>query len=196
MESFDIRQLTAAQVRAVYRQHITHDFPDDERKPLSAILRAMERGEYLCFGAFREEELLAYACFVMIQEGERTLYLFDYLAVCRGLRDRGIGSGFLQALMSGPLRNAGCVLLEIDDPDYAEDADERALRLRRERFYLRNGLKHTGVSACVFHVHYKIMELPVCPLHPRQAVSQIYQRLYHAVMPEWVYRRMVEVKPE
>ena len=195
MEAFEVRQLTPEQVRGVYRRHILHDFPANERKPLSAILRALERNEYICFGAFREEQLLAYAYFVVLRE-ECPLYLFDYLAVCRGLRSRSIGSGFLRALMSGPLRDAGCVLLEIDDPDYAENADERALRLRRERFYLRNGLRHTGVTALVFHVHYRIMELPVCPPHSIREASAIDRRLYHAIMPEWVYRSMVEVTPE
>ena len=192
METMDVRLLTLPQVRDVYRQHIIRDFPADECKPLFAIERAMERGEYLCFGAFREDTLLAYAFFVAL-DGD---YLFDYLAVCQGLRGQGIGSRFLQTLMRGPLREAACVLLEIDDPDHAEDAEARALRLRRERFYLRNGLTHTGVTAYVFHVHYKILELPICPPHARQEVGDIYRRLYHAIMPEWTYRKMVEVDAE
>ena len=60
---------------------------------------------------------------------------------------------------------------------------------------MRNGLRHTGVSALVYHVYYRILELPVSPAHTPQAVAALYQRLYHAIMPEWVSKRMVEILP-
>ena len=194
-ENMDIRELTPNQVRAVYKQHIMQDFPADERKPLTAILHALTRREYVCYGAFRQDTLLAYAFFVALKQDEKNAYLFDYLAVCRGMRGQGIGSAFLQGLMAGPLQSAGCVLLEIDDPDQADTPEEHALRLRRERFYMRNGLRHTGVSALVYHVYYRILELPVSPAHTPQAVAALYQRLYHAIMPEWVSKRMVKILP-
>lgn len=193
MINLELRELAPERVEQIYREHIVRDFPPDEQKPLVNILRAMERGEYVCYGAFEEDRLLAYAFFASIPEGDRRLYLFDYLAVCRGLRDKGIGSAFLQALMRGPLRQAACVLLEIDDPDFAADEQERALRLRRRAFYMRNGLRDTGVTAVVYHVEFRILELPVCPPHSMQEAKDSYKRLYGAIMPEWIYRNKFRV---
>ena len=96
--------------------------------------------------------------------------------------------------MSGPLQAADCALLEADDPDAATDAAEIARRQRRLRFYLRNGLLETGVTAVVFRVTYRILELPVSVPHSIPAVRGIYQNLYRHMLPECLYRTMVDVR--
>lgn len=190
---FVVKPLSLPGIRRIYAQHITRDFPPDERKPLDAIESAYARGEYQCFGAFEEEKLAAYAFFVKLRKNAETLYLFDYLAVLPERRDQGVGSRFLQALMADALSAADCVLLEVDHPDYAKTEAERALRLRRLAFYLRNGLTDTGVSARVYHVEYRILSLPVGKPRKSAETADIYQALYHAVMPRWIYDEMVEI---
>ena len=190
---FAVKPLALPDIRRIYQAHITRDFPPDERKPLAAIEAACARGEYQCFGAYEEEQLAAYAFFVKLRRSGETLYLFDYLAVLPDRRDQGVGSRFLQALMADALAAADCVLLEVDHPDYAETDAERALRLRRLAFYLRNGLMDSGVSARVYHVEYKILSLPVGKPRNPEETADIYRALYQAVMPRWIYDRMVEI---
>lgn len=190
---FTLRPLGLAEIRALYRSRMTADFPPDELKPLSAIEGAMARGEYACFGAMDGDGdgTLAYAFFVTL--GRRAL--FDYFAVARKLRGRGIGSRFLQALIAGPLRDMDCVLLEVDDPDFAPDAAERDTRRRRLAFYLRNGLADTGVRATVWHVAYRVLALPVGRIPTPIEAREIYGALYRAIMPPRVYAAMVELPP-
>ena len=186
---FRIEPLTLEQIRMLYRERLTSDFPPDELKPLSRIERALSRGEYTCYGAMEGGEILAYAFFVI--SGRRAL--FDYYAVARDLRDRGIGSRFIRALIEGPLSNMDCVLLEVDDPDRATGA-EAVLREKRLSFYLRNGLTDTGVRAEVYQVWYRILALPVGDALSPEDVRHIYSDLYHTVLPAELYDRWVDIE--
>ena len=188
MNEFHLETLSLPQVRALYRDRLQEDFPPDEVKPLDAIERAFARGGYRCFGATDGAEILAYAFFVV--HGRTAL--FDYLAVRKDLRDSGVGSRFLQALMAGPLRDWDCVLLEVDDPDAAPDQAERDHRDRRLRFYLRNGLTDTGVQANVWRVDYRILSLPVGTPRTAEEMRAIYAALYRAIMPPALCERMVK----
>lgn len=187
-----IRPLEPAQIRAVYKERMTVDFPPDELKSLAIIERAIRRSEYRCYGGFIGENIAAYAFFVTIRERGETVWLFDYLAVEQSRRDQGIGSAFLQALQREVLPEADAVLLEIDDPDFAE-GEERLHRLRRERFYHRNGLVDTGVTANVFGVDFKILEVPRRALHDRETCQDYYRELYRRLLPSDMFSREVKV---
>ena len=173
-----IRPLTEEEMITVYHRQITRDFSPDEVKPLFVIQNALRKGEYACFGAYEENTLAAYAFFVFLNTSFGKIALFDYLAVEEGKRNRGVGSWFLQSLMNGVLQDRDCVLLEIENPAYAQDQKELALRLHRQSFYLRNGLRDTGVTANAYLVEYKILELPVGRPHSREQVKKIYPLLY------------------
>ena len=191
MPAFTMNSLTLPQVRAIYAGRMREDFPPDEIKPLSAIERAMARGRYVCWGAMAGEEILAYAFFVKSGEGKRQFALFDYFAVKKEARCAGIGSAFLQELISGPLRGMDWVLLEVDDPACAPDAEEKEIRNRRLRFYQRNGLKDTSVITMAFGVQFRILALPVGPCPSPDDTRRMYAALYHAVLPPKIYEKEV-----
>ena len=194
MQPFCVTELTLEQVRAAYAGLLAPAFPVDELKPLKRIEAALKRGEYLCYGAVAEGDVLGVAFFVRIRREGRTLQLFDYLAIRPALRCRGIGGAFLRALIEGPLRGAGTVLLEVDDPERADSPEERALRWRRLAFYLRNGLYDTGVRAVVYGVAYRILALPGGePLTAGQARG-VYAALYRAIFPPHTYRHRVIIE--
>ena len=184
-----VEALTAEQVRDLYARRLTRDFPPDELKPLSRIEQAMTRGEYVCYGAVEGGAILAYAFFVLLGR----LALFDYYAVDEPLRDRGIGSRFMRALIEGPLADMDCVLLEVDDPDGAEALGEVALRRRRLVFYLKNGLVETGVKATVYGVDFDILTLPVRERPSADGVRRMYARLYRAILPPPLYEKWVKI---
>ena len=191
MQLFTVEELTLDQLRALYAGRMREDFPPEEIKPLSAIERAWGRGEYVCFGAMAGEEILAYAFFIRLRREEKEIALFDYFAVEQEARCSGIGSAFLQALISGFLRRMDAVLLEVDDPACAGDAAERTIRDRRLSFYLRNGLVDTSVTAVVYGVQFRILALPVGPCPAPDAARRMYAAMYRAVMPPKVFAREV-----
>lgn len=185
----DIRVLTLPQIRELYAQRMVEDFPPDELKPLDAIEWAIGEGKYICYGFFDGEAILAYACFVRLEASA----LVDYYAVRRDVRDRGVGSRFLQTLIDGPLRWFDCVLLEVDDPDAAPDARELDVRRRRLRFYEKNGLVDTGARATVFHVDFRILALPVGDIPDTAEAERAYAALYRSILTARTFRRMVRI---
>lgn len=182
-----IRTLTLEQIRRLYAERLTRDFPPQEIKPLSRIEQALARGEYICYGAMEGDAILAYAFFVVA--GRRAL--FDYFAVAAEMRDRGIGSRFIRKLMEGPLEAMDCVLLEVDDPDHGQGRDEVMLRNRRLAFYLRNGLSDTGVRARVFGVDFRILSLPVGHTPSTGEARDVYAGLYRAMLPQSLYEKWI-----
>lgn len=189
-QDFSVRTLAEDDIRKLYNERLKEDFPPDELKPLAMILRALKKGRYICFGAVTDESVLAYAFFV--QAGSDAL--FDYFAVKKELRSRGIGSRFLQRLISGPLRDRAHVLLEVDDPDLAANEEEYRKRERRLAFYLKNGLTETSVRAEVWHVGYRILALPVGQRPDPDDAKRIYASLYRMMMPEALFKRMVIIR--
>lgn len=187
--AFEIRGLRLDEVRALYANRLARDFPADELKPLSAIEAALAGGGYACCAAVDGEAILAYAFFVVLEQWT----LVDYYAVREDLRDCGIGSRFIRALVAGPLKGMACALLEVEEPECARNAKERRLRERRLAFYLRNGLRQTGVTASVWHVPYRILELPLGEPLPAERIRSIYAALYRSMMPKAVFDAMVEI---
>ena len=194
-----VRELTLEELRRIWLERMPEDFPANELKPLSVIEAVFDRDEYLPLGAFiappdpcgtdAADAVAAYAFFAT----PGNIALFDYLAVRRDLRDRGVGSAFLRAL-SPTLARFRTVLLESDDPDRAPDAGERDHRLRRLAFYEKNGLTDTGVRANVFGADFRILAFPSSADPPdREETATLYRELYRTFMPESVLKRAVRI---
>ena len=181
--------LTLPEIRDVYQHQLKYDFPADERKPLSRIEASLKKGQYVCYGMKDDSGILAYAFFVVIDDQ----YLLDYFAVRKELRGTGIGSGFLRELFSHQLKDASCVLLEVDDPSAADSDEERAVRNRRLHFYLKNSLRDTGVRASTFGVTFLILEPQTGRRHSADEIGQVYSRIYRSILPERMYLRMVHI---
>ncbi|MBR4808005.1 MAG: GNAT family N-acetyltransferase [Lachnospiraceae bacterium] len=176
-KEYEIRVLTRSEIQKIYARNMTGDFPPDELKPLSMMEMALDKGKYICYGYFRGGEMAAYAYFALLDRN----ILIDYYAVDSNLRGQGLGSAFLADLIAGPLNNYDCALLEVEDPDYAADPEEKETCLSRLRFYLRNGLTDTGARSLLNHVNYAILALPVGKASSGKEVLNIYLSIYEAM---------------
>ena len=180
-------ELTESQIEEIYHNHMIHDFPDTERKPLSMILKALREGRYECYGAEIDGELYGYAFFVKCAPD----YLLDYFAVFPEMRCKGMGSLFLKRLAEH-FKNK-TVIIEVENPEFAENEDERAIRLRRISFYLRNGCRDSGVKAKLFKVEYKLLLISDEEHIDREEVKKIYLNIYRNVLPKLLYRTMMKI---
>ena len=196
MLTFSVETLSLPQIRALYRERMKQDFPPDELKPLAMIEKALARDEYVCYGAVNGNDIRAYAYFVKLKEQGKPYALFDYYAVRQDIRDRGVGSRFMQALIAGPLKEMDCVLLEVDDPACAGTPKEADKRNRRLAFYLRNGLRDADAKATVYGVQFKILTLPVGRALSREEVRQKYAALYRALLPNSLFQEKVFIHPD
>jgi RimJ/RimL family protein N-acetyltransferase len=179
-----------SRVADIYETRLTKDFKRSERRPLSTIRRKWEQEEYEAFLLMRGGETLGYAFFV--RNGNN--YLFDYLAIAEGHRDEGLGTLFLRKL-GDCFDDADCILSEVDDPDKAADAEERTLCEKRMQFYLRNGYLKTGVTARVFGVDYRLLEVPCGREHTDEEVRTVYTELYRSTFPPLIFQTQFSLTP-
>lgn len=185
-----IEKLTISQVKKIYRAYMIKDFPADERKPLAMILKSMKQRTYECLGMFEAEELLGYAFFVKTDND----YLFDYFATCEKYRNQGIGAEFLKQI-ARYYQNVNSIVGEVEDPECADNEEERELQDRRYHFYLRNGYIDTRVRVKLFGVDYIVLALdkPEGTMELSE-IKELYLAHYKRILPGVLFRRMVKIK--
>ena len=188
-EKMNIDLLTLPEIRELYRKRMKNDFPGNELKSLAMIEKVFREGRYLCYGVREGADILAYAFFVLTED----LYMLDYFAVKKDLRGSGIGSGFLKELNSRCLREAACVLVEVDDPFFAGNDKEKKICERRLAFYLGNGLLDTGARAKTFGADFLILEFPRGKPHSQAEAGEFYSRIYRSLLPERLFEQMVKI---
>ena len=182
----EMKRLTDfSQIETIFNTRMRYDFTENELRPLLSLRRSWDRDEYAGYALMEGGEMLAYALFV--RNGEN--YLFDYYAVSKEHRGEGLGSIFLKRL-ADCFPDAGCIVGEVEDPDKALTADEREIRERRLRFYLRNGYRETGVKARVRGADFRILEVPTGKMHSDAQILHAYKELYRSFFPKlWFYTR-------
>lgn len=134
MRAVDIAKLGSdrKKVKEIYMRA----FPREERMPFW-MMRAMAKMQNTEFLAFYEEELL---CGFVYMAVAGNIVFVMFFAVEESLRCRGYGSRILaeiQAQYPGQK-----IVISIEKCD--GDASDLEKRLRRKRFYLRNGFQETG----------------------------------------------------
>ncbi len=167
----------------IYQIRMQRDFDPNELKPWSLIEKLWNRNEYAFYALTESEAILGYALFARKENN----YLLDYLAIEENHRDRGLGSLFLK-MLAEQLQDTACIVVEVEDPGKAGSPEDRALRERRLKFYLRNGYRKTGVVARVYGVDYLILEVPADAEHTAEEIFEIYTDLYRSMHPAWFFQ--------
>lgn len=204
-ETIFIRRLAAEEILRIYTEHSIRHFPADELKPVSSIERMLTEGIYRGYGIFHHDKnnaavsgkadeaavcpttssdgaLLCYALFTVLPK-QRNI-LLDYFAVMEDFRNLGIGSLFLKHFTSTVTDYDG-ILIEVENPDYAEDEADLAIRRKRIGFYERNGIIHTGITAEIFSARYCLLFLPVLSTPSLDTIYSDFNEIYrHMVSPE------------
>lgn len=118
-------------------------FPRSERMPFFIIRRECKKGSAEIFAVVSNSGRFG-GFAVTMRRGD--IVMLSYFAICPQLRDRGIGSRVIKALMRR-YKDARFIL-EIEDVN--EPCEDPETRLRRREFYLRNGMISAGFTAHVF----------------------------------------------
>ena len=193
IERMVVRELTLDEVRDVYGKYLTEDFPPDELRPLYMIEEAMQENRYTCYGCFDDGGVFCGYAFFASRETDRGRdYLFDYLAVVKEMRDKGVGSAFFKGLYD-VMQGAASVVGEVENPDYAESEEDRAYKKWRIQFYRRNGMVVTGVTVLLYGVEYRVLEMPVNGAHTDEEIREIYSGLYQSILPPKMYEEIFEL---
>lgn len=185
--TYKIRVLNIEETEDIYMGPAVRHFPANERKPMKAIRRMYGEGCYETLGLFDGEKLAAYALFVVSPGGDHLL--LDYYAVLEEYRGSGVGSLFLQRMRQWYGDRQG-ILLETEDVLLAADEKERSTRLRRNAFYLRNGVRETQIRASYCGADYQVFYMPIREEKSEQEIRDGLEQIYRIMLldkyEEWV----------
>lgn len=160
---YSIRLLDTEEIKGIYNEHIVTDFPASEVKPLKQMLEKRENDQYFVYGMFENregangrkyDELAGYAYFIKCRN--RDVYLLDYLAIVKDKRSKHLGSRFLQQLKQLAIDDGKLLILEVENPDYADEGPERDYMLKRIGFYKKNGMNLSNTSCYFLENEYRI----------------------------------------
>ena len=174
-----LQRLNENQITKLYQEHMVVDFPKDELKPLSMILKSVQEGFYDCFGLFENEKIVGYT-FMVKQENS---YLIDYIAIFPEHRNKGVGANLL-TLIDDYLGDADRIIGEVEDPAYTDDEEQKTLQTRRLGFYLRNNCYDTGLRVECFGVKFIIFEAGKTRCRDKDEVWDLYSLFYKKFLSE------------
>lgn len=132
-------------VHALYEEA----FPEIERKPFSLMEELSARGKMEMLAIVEDGAFLGLV--INMMAGKTAL--LDYFAISPQQRGGGIGSRSLKLLLERFRDQKYIFEIEMQDAS-ADNAKERE---RRKAFYLRNGLKETGVFANVYGTDFELL---------------------------------------
>ena len=184
----EISVLSKEEMGNVYERHMKKDFPASELKPLESMYRMLDKEKYLPLGLYDGAELIGYAYFAYANK--KTVALIDYLAICEVYRGHGIGDQLLQKIREY-LQDWYGIILEVENPDYAESEEEREAQKHRIAFYLRNYVALTDVTLTLFGVPFRMMYLEGFKIKSEE-VEMYLKEIYHMMFPDEIYKRVVK----
>ncbi len=181
----EFRLLTAEEMASVYQEHVKRDFPPAELKPLSWLQRMLQEGCYAPYALFRDGKVISYAFYWTAGDA---YVLLDYFAVIPEQRNKGTGGQLLREMLSRFCVDGKGVFGEVEVPDTGDEAVD-TLRTRRLNFYLRNGMRRTGVCTKIFGVPYIV--LAYGPEISDAELMEVDRRIYRTAVSGAAYEKNI-----
>lgn len=156
--SYHVKKLAEDKLTEIYQTHMEQDFPSDELKPLSHIIKSMEEGYGFSLGVFEEEELAGYAVFILCEETKCAL--LDYFAILKDRRGGGLGHqafSLFEVYFQESMPDIEGLYIESERVSAAKDEGQRLTRERRISFYRSCGCEMTPLRSVLFGVDYSVL---------------------------------------
>lgn len=181
MPQYTIKKLESGEIASIYDTYMRQDFPADELKPLSHILKSMEEGYGFSLGLYEEERLAGYAVFILCEETKCAL--LDYFAILSDRRGEGLGHRafiLFEMYFQEKLPLVEGLYIESERVAAAENEKQRLTRERRIAFYESCGCEMTDLQAVLFGVDYSVLYKRMNPAGTasRNALDMLYRRMF------------------
>lgn len=180
----EIWKLSEGEITEIYAAYMKQDFPSDELKPLSHILKSMEKGYGFSLGIYEKAELLGYAVFILCEETKCAL--LDYFAIRKDRRGGGLGHhafSLFGAYFQENMPEIEGLYIESERVSAAEDEARRLVRERRISFYRSCGCEMTALRSVLFGVDYSVLYKPLGGEKQgngasREALNTLYRKMF------------------
>lgn len=173
MELSTARSIDMNYIQDLYME----SFPKEERKPFSVIERKAAMGTMEILLLTEGHRRVGFAITAMSDD----LVLLDYFVIDPQYREKGYGSEALELLRE--LYSGNQFYLEIERPD--EEAENQEQRIRRKRFYLKNGMLETGIRIRMFGVPMELLasqpglSFAQCERLYREIIGPMYHKVIY-----------------
>lgn len=180
--AYTVRKLDRKEIGQVYQTYMEKDFPSDELKPLSHIVRSMDAGYGFSLGMYEGETLSGYAVFILCEETRCAL--LDYFAILKDRRGGGLGHrafSLFEAYFRENLPGVDGIYIESERISAAENEKQRLTRERRIAFYLSCGCEMTAFRSVLFGVDYSVLYRPVAEQGQAASLTALdilYQKMF------------------
>ncbi|WP_339179862.1 GNAT family N-acetyltransferase [Oceanobacillus sp. FSL W7-1293] len=166
--------VTNINIKVIYN-YLKQEFGREELFPRMVIRRNFKKSIWEAVYLTDGQEKYGYAIYQKAP-GFKGVFI-AYLAILPKYQSKGLGSELIRQLNA--LFPDG-ILLEVEDPDAAKDEKDQATRLRRIRFYERNGLVvNPDMKVNTFFVPFRMMD----NLGGTEAYDiSFYQKLYNRIL--------------
>ena len=168
-------RLTKEQLKKIYVERMTEDFPEAELKPLEAMYDMMDRDCYEALAVLDDEGVIGYSLMTKIP-GQNYL-LLDYLSIYKEYRQCGYGSKVLEGLKV--YYSGKTIFIESENPDYIDEKSHDTA-VKRVGFYEKNGVKDTGVLTRIWtvpYINYMLGDLNLSKEQAQKALEVIYETM-------------------
>ncbi len=179
---YTVKKLNQEELGYLYKTYMVPDFPPGELKPLSHIIRSMEKGFGFTLGFYAGENLIGYAVFIVCKE--MGCALLDYFAIVKERRGQGAGHEAFELLLryfEERMPEINGIYIEAEQVARAKNEKEQVIRERRIAFYQSCDCMMTRLESKLFGVEYSILyrqlgEKMVPPTW--EAVDAIYRVMF------------------
>lgn len=126
-------------------------FPDVEKKSFDWMMKLAQEGK-MEIKAITEDNEFVGLIILMVTD---TTALVDYFAIAEEKRCGGYGGKTIRAIAQYYGKKKLILEIEKEDPDASNAID----RKRRKMFYLKNGLKETGLFVNIYYTDFELLTL-------------------------------------
>ncbi|MDR3644547.1 MAG: GNAT family N-acetyltransferase [Clostridia bacterium] len=192
---FAVRSIELKELKKIYCR-IKRDFAPGEYAPYVVLYHQLRSGTLKGFVLLEGGSEVAYA--VCAEGNENGCVLISLMAVYEGIRGRGYGTAFLEELRAVYADKNG-IIVEVEKPEAASTAPEKALRERRIAFYQRAGfLLLPNIEYTIWDVPMHLMALPLQA--SQQAIGdeivQIINEIYLSLLGKHYIHKMRVIRLE
>lgn len=148
-----LRKIKFKEFKNLYRKHIIYDFPKTERPNLQGFRKRILQGKEEVYIFVEEGTEKAYCIIANLDE----YVLISFLAVYKEQRGKGTGTKLLKEIAKKYPNKKG-ILLEVENPEFANNEKERDIQEKRIKFYEKANYQIIEkLKLKLYSVNYKMM---------------------------------------